>query len=173
MDRQQILLAKSLQAAQIPLNVDSFDQRLILQKAVYLLQTAGIHIGYRFRWYLRGPYSPEMTAGVFGIINEGEFGENVLQGWQLDPDSETRANSLRGLLHHSDESESAQARRLELLASALFLFKTGQASPDDPEKTSLILKKNEKDFNSDEVCAAVKELTQYGLVSEVESSRQR
>lgn len=42
MDRQQILLAKSLDAAQISLSVATFDDRLILQKAVYLLQLGGV-----------------------------------------------------------------------------------------------------------------------------------
>lgn len=165
MDRQQILLAKSLEAAEVPLSVKSFNERLILQKSVYLLQVAGIHIGYRFRWYIRGPYSPDLTAGAFGIVNEGKYGEMELQGWKLDDESATRARSLQPLLHREGETKADHAQRLELLASALFLFKTEQAKPSDPEGTSEILKKNDKDFDAGEVKAAVKELRAHGLLA--------
>jgi uncharacterized protein YwgA len=164
MDRQQILLAKTLEAAKVPLSVKTFDERLILQKSVYLLQAAGIHMGYRFRWYIRGPYSPDMTTGAFGIINEGEFGVKELQGWKLDKESASRARMLQPLLHHAGENKTDQARRLELLASALFLFKTEQAKPNDPEGTSKILRMNDKHFTTNEVKDAVKELQQYGLL---------
>ena len=38
-----------------------FDQRMEMQKAVYLLQDMGVPIGdYGFRWYLHGPYSQSL-----------------------------------------------------------------------------------------------------------------
>jgi len=58
-----------------------------------------------------------------------------------------------------------RARRLELLASTLFLFKTEQAKPSDPEGTSKILEKNNKDFSINEVKLAVKELKAHGLLT--------
>jgi len=173
MDRQQILLAKSLQAAEVSLSVRTFNERLILQKAVYLLQAAGIHLGFRFRWYLRGPYSPDMTAGAFAIVNEGKYGEKELQGWKLDAESANRAFKLKPLLHREGETKTAQANRLELLASALFLFKTDQAKPNDPENTSKILKLNNKDFDIGDVRTAVKDLKAHGLLTQAkDESRQ-
>jgi uncharacterized protein YwgA len=165
MDRQQILLAKSLEAAQVPLGVKTFNERLILQKSVYLLQSAGIHMGFRFRWYLRGPYSPDITAGAFGVVNEGEYGEQELRGWKLDDESSARARNLQPLLRREGESNAELARRLELLASTLFLCKTEQGRPSDPEGISKILKQNDKDFSTSEVKAAVKELRAHGLLA--------
>lgn len=164
MDRQQILLAKSLSAAEIPLTVNSFADRLILQKAAYLLQNAGINLGYRFRWYLRGPYSPEMTAGAFAIVQGGETARKELDEWKLDTASMNRIEVIKPLLLRDKESKSDQARRLELLASILFLFKTDQAKSNDPEGTSKILEKNDKIFSSDQVTSAVKDLRSYGLL---------
>src|SRR5438876_1106010 len=103
MDRQQILLAKALDAAEIPLNVTTFDDRLILQKAVYLLQCAGVRLGYRFRWYLRGPYSPDMTAGAFGIVGEGQSAQTELQGWKLDDASKKRIDPLKPLFSKGED----------------------------------------------------------------------
>src|SRR5207253_2671703 len=42
----------------------SFTGRLIIQKTVYLLQVFGFALGYRFSWYIYGPYSPDLTRDV-------------------------------------------------------------------------------------------------------------
>lgn len=47
--------------------MDSFSERLKYQKMVYLMQLFGIDLGYRFEWYLRGPYCTELTADGFEI----------------------------------------------------------------------------------------------------------
>lgn len=42
-------------------NYSNFDQRMEMQKAVYLLQDMGVPVGdYGFRWYLHGPYSQSL-----------------------------------------------------------------------------------------------------------------
>ena len=42
-------------------NYSEFDQRMEMQKAVYLLQDMGVPVGdYGFRWYLHGPYSQNL-----------------------------------------------------------------------------------------------------------------
>ncbi len=163
MDRQQILLAKSLEAAGVPLAVETFDERLILQKVVYLIQVAGVHTGYRYRWYLRGPYSPDMTADAFGILREGKAGQEELGRWNLDDESAGRLEKLKPLLVRVGEPVAEKARRLELLASVLFPIKTDQVKVNDHAATSEILKKNGKDFTTSDVRAAVKELKGYGL----------
>ena len=39
----------------------NFDQRMEMQKAIYLLQDMGVPVGdYGFRWYIHGPYSQEL-----------------------------------------------------------------------------------------------------------------
>lgn len=46
--------------------VDSFEDRLIIQKAVYLLQLKGIKANFGYHLYVRGPYSKELTDQVYG-----------------------------------------------------------------------------------------------------------
>lgn len=165
MDRQQILLAKTLEAAGIPLKVDTFDQRLILQKAVYLLQAAALHLGYRYRWYLRGPYCTEVAGDAFGIIREGRAAKDELATWGFDNVSAEKARKLKSLLDRDGESEVDKARRLELLASVLFLVKTRQTSPDDINQTNKILNANDKHYSDEEVQAAFEELRDNGLLN--------
>ena len=55
MSPTRITLKLSLAKAGIPeVTLDSFSQRLNVQKKVYLSQLMGYDLGYRFGWYLRG-----------------------------------------------------------------------------------------------------------------------
>src|SRR5579885_637652 len=46
----------------------SFDERLKLQKTIYLLQSAfRVNLGYTYNWYLRGPYSPGLAADAYKV----------------------------------------------------------------------------------------------------------
>ncbi len=166
MDRQKILLAKSFEAVGIELRTDNFDNRLILQKAVYILQQAGIQLGYRYGWYLRGPYSPELTNDVFSVLKEGEEAEKELKRWRLDNNLSGLLQNLKPLLVVEGESTEEQSKRLELIASVLFLLKTNQAKETDHERTSLILKKNGKNFDTNQVEQAITELKQYSLLKQ-------
>lgn len=122
-------------------------------------------MGYRFRWYLRGPYSPDMTADAFGIVNAGESGKTELAGWKLDAQTADVGKRLKSLLCRAGESSADQARRLELLASSLFLFNTRQAQPENPAGTAEILRKNGKQFSEVDVAQAVAEMKEYALLA--------
>ncbi len=44
-----------------------FDKRLVLQKTVYLLQAFGLNTGFRYSWYIRGPYSSDLTKLAYSV----------------------------------------------------------------------------------------------------------
>ena len=161
MNRQQILLALALEHANVPLHVDEFDERLVLQKAVYLLQEAGVHLGYRYRWHLRGPYSPDLASDVFFLAGLQNRLKDDLEKWQLDEESKQRISKLKEML--AGTAVSVVAKHLELLASVLFLIRTGQVMPNDPVQISSLLQANKKPFNREDAERAVGELNQYGF----------
>lgn len=44
----------------------NFEQRMEMQKAIYLLQDMGVPVGdYGFRWYLHGPYSQSLQDDMY------------------------------------------------------------------------------------------------------------
>ncbi len=47
------------------LNIDKFEDRLIAQKIVCLLQLKGVDLNYPCHLYVRGPYSPALTQDIF------------------------------------------------------------------------------------------------------------
>lgn len=48
-------------------DVSNFKGRLTLQKTVYLLQSFGINLGYKFTWYLHGTYCTALARDGFAI----------------------------------------------------------------------------------------------------------
>ena len=50
-------------------SMDSFDDRLRLQKFIYLLQVHGVYLGYDFSWYLRGPYCSSLSTDGFMLAD--------------------------------------------------------------------------------------------------------
>lgn len=48
-----------------PIDMQTFENRLLLQKRVYFLQEFGIPFEYSFGWYIRGPYSSELADDGF------------------------------------------------------------------------------------------------------------
>jgi uncharacterized protein YwgA len=39
----------------------TFENRIKLQKLVYILKSLGVDFGYDFTWYIYGPYSSDLT----------------------------------------------------------------------------------------------------------------
>ena len=107
MDRQQIGPKLTLDALGVPVRLDSFADRLTVQKSVYLAQAAGVQLGYQFHWYLRGPYSPTLTRDAFGVVAELSASTDDSQGWSLDTSSSKRATALRALIQVTSARASA------------------------------------------------------------------
>ena len=164
MDRRQIALKLTLDALGLPFEIDSFTDRLILQKAVYLAQEKGVHLGYYYSWYLYGPYAPTLTRDVYDIKSELDEDFDESQGWELDEDSQQRLKPLAQLLaKYRDRSQLA--RKLELLASVHFIVKRKQVRDNSPHAIEEKLKAFNKDFTKEEIAEALKELENYGLLS--------
>lgn len=53
-------------------DIGEFDDRLIAQKLVCLLELKGVDLGYPCSLYVRGPYSPDLTKDLFAHTREFE-----------------------------------------------------------------------------------------------------
>ena len=88
MDRQTIDLGLILKSfSNMRFSMNEFNDRLQLQKFIYMLQTFDIYLGYDFSWYIRGPYCSNLASCGFNLksiyhkIPEGKvkFEESVIQ----------------------------------------------------------------------------------------------
>lgn len=72
-------------------DITRFDDRLVAQKLVCLLELKGIDLGYPCSMYVRGPYSPELTKDLYEF--SGEF-EQLETASRLNSDERETANHL-------------------------------------------------------------------------------
>jgi uncharacterized protein YwgA len=91
-----------------------FNQRLVTQKTVYLLQAFGLYLGYLFTWYIRGPYSPNLTRDAYSLT---AMYSHIPEVKFADSHAETRFGEFLQLLKTIGNNE----RQWEILASIHFL----------------------------------------------------
>lgn len=161
MHKQQILLFLVLQEARVPASVDEFDNRLVVQKAVYLLQQRGVELGYPYNWYVRGPYSSRLADDLFCLVKTPANEAEEIKSYGLGEKTRAVIANVKTLFEPTLPL-SERAKHLELLASVLFLIKTGQANPNESQKLSSILKANGKLFESTDAKEAVDLLKSHG-----------
>ncbi|HEY4311886.1 MAG TPA: hypothetical protein VGN12_20730 [Pirellulales bacterium] len=122
MDAARIELKLALDEAGLPsLKLQTFSERLNVQKRIYLIQTLGYDLGYRFSWYLRGPYSRHLTDDAFALRNELDAGDTDADGFLLAESAKqsiVRAHQLWTLPQGTSVQPDAW---LEVLASLHYL----------------------------------------------------
>ena len=68
-----------------------FDDRLRLQKIVFLSRQLGHDLGYSYNWYARGPYSPSLTRILFTAHKQDQL---VLEDYELNSDERDIVKAL-------------------------------------------------------------------------------
>jgi len=162
MDRQQIGVKLTTDSLKLPFQIGTFEDRLIMQKAVYLAQAAGVNLGYYYHWYLHGPYSPSLTRDEFAIAVDVSAGLDESKGWKLDDKSSGRLVEMQRLF--AEPKRGKLAKKIELLASVHFLIDRKQASKVDTGRITATLKRFKKNFSEGDVKGAIEELNTYGLL---------
>ena len=56
-------------ADEFKLTRETTEQRLKLQKTIYLLQIYGLKLGYGFSWYKYGPYSQDLVQDAYRVLH--------------------------------------------------------------------------------------------------------
>lgn len=162
MDRRQIAVKLTLEYLGLKFGVRTFEERLILQKSIYLAQAAGVELGYYYRWYLRGPYCPSLTDDGFEIGNQIAVGSDNSKGWKLERKAQAILNRLKPLF--LSESVEELAEKLEPLASVHFIIDRAQPESVKPAMVVDNLQRGGKLYNIGQVEKTLVELRQYGFV---------
>jgi len=96
--------------------LDSFPDRIRIQKVVYLLKQFGADLNFGYTWYIRGPYSPSLTRTLFNPTEGDISTERELSSEELKIVNEVR-NFLGGDFYSFEG--------MELIASLVYLIKHG------------------------------------------------
>jgi uncharacterized protein YwgA len=90
-----------------------FDNRIKLQKLIYILQSEGIDLNYNFTWYIYGPYSSELTRDGYRITDEGK---NISNSYHPKNNEENIISKMK-----KAENIFKNAEKAEIVASFRYL----------------------------------------------------
>lgn len=108
-------------AEEFDLKRDSTEERLKLQKTIYLLQAYGLKLGYGFSWYRYGPYSQDLVYDAYTVLGpERPKYEQAASTWSFSQSCLQRFNEFKKIC--ADILQSPE--HLELVASVDFLRNT-------------------------------------------------
>ena len=122
MENKQIVLKLFVEGLGAEGAIDSFSARKDFQKEVLLGQSlSGIDLGYRFNWYLRGPYSPALARDYYEMTEAIELGDTEFEGHALVESARRKLNQIRHLFDAPTGSPLRRSDWVELLASWHYL----------------------------------------------------
>ena len=134
MDKKIILLKLFLDELGIGSEIDTFDKRKTIQKAVYLGQLAGVAQNYRFGWYLKGPYSPSLAEDYYCLADELQMGDEDYKEYRLKKSLRDKLKEIRPLFRKPREFKLQKKDWLELIASYAYLRRVKRLDDDKADK---------------------------------------
>ena len=129
MDMRLINLQLVLNDLGIGALIDTLDERVTFQKAVYLAQAVGVPLHYRYSWYIMGPYSRDLTRDYYALH---EYPHDEAATATQQEMREPFASALRKLKAAMDAPQDVHLDKrdwLELLSSVHFLRTTVGLDP--------------------------------------------
>ncbi len=119
MDQKLVVLKLFVDQLEIPFDISTVDSRLIVQKAIYLGQLSGVDLGYRYGWYIHGPYSSELTKDYYALDRAIRAGNNDTENRHFNDNVQSLLNSIKELICMRDSTPLTNW--MELLASYHYL----------------------------------------------------
>lgn len=98
------------------INLDCFDDKLIIQKAIYLSQKLGLSFDFRFGWYVRGVYSSSLTTELYNSYLSATENKKNYQ-------SSSTEERIVDQLHTIQKTFDTPTASLELVSSVVYALK--------------------------------------------------
>jgi len=137
-------------------NIDSLENRIIVQKKIFLTEKMGLNLGYAFSWYIHGPYCPQLTEVVYECHS---MGLECFARYSLTDIARNVVTKVNELDELSDKMEMDRYQWLELLSSLVFWR-------EDQEKQEAIndVKMYKPQFTEEQIQKAVSSLENYSIL---------
>ena len=80
-------------------SLETINDRILLQKKIYLAQNIGLPLGYGYSWYIHGPYSPDLTVVAYQVIPEGL---DAIESYKLNPPYAAMVDRVNEIEHQEN-----------------------------------------------------------------------
>lgn len=130
-------------------SLDKFNDKLIIQKSIYLGEILGFDLNYDFGWYVRGVYSSSLTVDLYEMENRLEINYN--------PSREEQ--EIMGKLKNIEERfEEDEGKGFELVSTIVYAIKNKKQPREFVEKTKPW-------FNENKISLAIEKVESLGISS--------
>jgi uncharacterized protein YwgA len=126
MDGRLVVLGRVAEALGEDGKIATFEARKRFQKAIYLGQVAGVDLGYRYGWYIKGPYSTDLTRDYYAMAEALSDGDELPADRKLKDNIQKKLTHVRTLFAVPQGVTLNQADWMELLASWHYLRKVSR-----------------------------------------------
>ncbi|NDB33199.1 MAG: hypothetical protein EB150_08720 [Nitrososphaeria archaeon] len=133
--------------------LDNFASRKQLQKLTYLIEAFGIFLGFKFSWYLHGPYDRRLTAVLYDDTRE-ESDRQVDNTFQNEGEIIKKLKEFLGRDIHS-------SRTLELIVSLHYLDYVGRKQNLTDDKIIEQLRSLKPQYTKEESAYYLKRIHQF------------
>jgi uncharacterized protein YwgA len=116
-------------------DINTKDDRLRVQKAIYLGQLSCVDLGYRYNWYVHGPYSPSLTQDYYALDGLSESERQQAEAAELNQPTKAKLGVVRPLLQVPSTVQLAIHQWLELLCSWHYLRRVAGYSEQKATET--------------------------------------
>ncbi len=154
-------LALVFRGIHAPVEMGSLEERIRVQKITYLAQCYGLDLGYKFSWYIRGPYSKQVTSAGFEIYENNIDLAQVQTTQELDGE---RLEQFRQFITPYMNDTLC----LEIESSAVYLRKKSYSGQPLDQTIGYLLEDltyGYKNFDEDLVRNVLTELSQANLLT--------
>ncbi|MGL4605879.1 MAG: hypothetical protein ACRCU3_00215 [Eubacteriaceae bacterium] len=142
-------------------SLDSINDRILLQKKIFLAQDIGLPLGYGYSWYIHGPYSTDLTTVAYQVIPEGS---DAIEKNSLKEPYSTMIEKVNAIEDKIQELglQISTVQWYELVASIAYWHKNGY---NTEEQAIEKLQQTKPQFSEQQVIAAYRTYLDFKLVA--------
>lgn len=131
-------------------SLETINDRILLQKKIFLAQDIGLPLGYGYSWYIHGPYSTDLTAVAYQVIPEGF---DSIEKNSFKPPYAAMISKVNALEDEIEKNglQIGVVQWYELIASIAYWNKHGY---DTEEKIVAKIKETKPQFTEEQIHAA-------------------
>lgn len=146
MEARLTALKLFLDELNIDASIKTIADRKRIQKAVYLGQLTGVDLGYRFSWYLMGPYSTSLTQDYYQLVEAIDLGDKSFENMKLLSLVKKKLQTILPVFQKPEQVQLDDQDWLELVASLHYLRNVSKYSQKDAFESIEKDKPHLKDF---------------------------
>lgn len=154
-ENSQIAVTAILRELEIDPNFSSKEDRLSIQKSIYLAQVAGVKLSYWFNWYLNGPYCSALADDYYEAKKDIE----KFEGYKVSPEVERKLSRVKELIARRPASAKLE-EWLEALASIDYIIRVQKFE----ESMAVSICETKKPHLKPIIRNAIECLKEFGLV---------